>query len=383
MRSSALVSSVALAFASVSHADIFQYEDCDGNGSLLLTELDAGPFVDLSGLYLGCAWLRGDLFGADLSGADLTAADMRAAVLMIANLSGANLSGADLYAADLTAAILTNADLTGANLSGPTTLTGVQSGGIVGTPIELPAGWNLISGYLIGPGAVLSGADLDGADLTGADMRYVDLFEADLSGANLTNANLTNALLSGANLTNANLTNANLSDANLTNADLSGADLFGVRSGGVVGTPNVLPTEWSLRSGYLIGPGANLSGVNLSGMNLSGVNLSGADLRNADLSNAILTNANLSGANLSGANLSGAINVVCPATESTGSCCTNLGCASISESNCSAMGGTWTEGGSCDDCQPAADDCPADVDGDGTIGFSDVLVILNDWGVCP
>ena len=29
------------------------------------------------------------------------------------------------------------------------------------------------------------------------------------------------------------------------------------------------------------------------------------------------------------------------------------------------------------------DTCPADVDGDGSIGFSDVLIILNDWGVCP
>ena len=29
------------------------------------------------------------------------------------------------------------------------------------------------------------------------------------------------------------------------------------------------------------------------------------------------------------------------------------------------------------------DPCPADVDGDGSIGFSDVLVILNDWGACP
>ena len=27
--------------------------------------------------------------------------------------------------------------------------------------------------------------------------------------------------------------------------------------------------------------------------------------------------------------------------------------------------------------------CPADVDGDGSIGFSDVLIILNDWGACP
>ena len=27
--------------------------------------------------------------------------------------------------------------------------------------------------------------------------------------------------------------------------------------------------------------------------------------------------------------------------------------------------------------------CSSDVDGDGTIGFSDVLAILNDWGACP
>lgn len=29
------------------------------------------------------------------------------------------------------------------------------------------------------------------------------------------------------------------------------------------------------------------------------------------------------------------------------------------------------------------DTCPADVDGDESIGFSDVLIILNDWGACP
>ena len=29
------------------------------------------------------------------------------------------------------------------------------------------------------------------------------------------------------------------------------------------------------------------------------------------------------------------------------------------------------------------DTCPADVDSDGSIGFSDVLIILNDWGACP
>ena len=70
-------------------------------------------------------------------------------------------------------------------------------------------------------------------------------------------------------------------------------------------------------------------------------------------------------------------------TEPQGSCCVNSGCASIAEADCSEMGGTWTEGGSCNDCEPVGDDCPADVDGDGSIGFSDVLIILNDWGACP
>jgi hypothetical protein len=66
-----------------------------------------------------------------------------------------------------------------------------------------------------------------------------------------------------------------------------------------------------------------------------------------------------------------------------GSCCMNSGCSSTGEATCIELGGSWTEGGSCDDCEPMADDCPADVDGDGRIGFSDVLIILNDWGACP
>ena len=236
MRSSALVSSVALAVASVSHADIFQYADCDGDGSLLLTELDAEPGVDLSGLYLGCA----DLLLAYLSGADLSDANLSGAYLSDANLFFANLSGAILFNADLSGADLYGADLTGADLSG---------------------------------------ADLSGADLTGADLSDADLTDADLTGANLTGANL------------------------------SGADLTGATG----------PVGWTTEIADLI----------------------------------------------------------------TGSCCLSSGCTIISDRQCTEIGGTWTEGGSCDDCQPAADDCPADVDGDGTIGFSDVLVILNDWGVCP
>ena len=304
MRASALVSSVALAVASVSHADIFQYADCDGDGSLLLTELDAEPGVDLSGLYLGCA----NLLLAYLSGADLSDANLSGADLSDANLSGAYLSDANLFFANLSGAILFNADLSGADLYGAdlsgADLSGVRSGGIVGSPFYLPTGWSLRSGYLIGPGANLSGENLSGVDLTGENLSGVDLTNANLSGANLSSANLT-----GADLSDADLTGANLTGANLTGANLSGADLTGATG----------PVGWTTEIADLI----------------------------------------------------------------TGSCCLSSGCTIISDRQCTEIGGTWTEGGSCDDCQPAADDCPADVDGDGTIGFSDVLVILNDWGACP
>ena len=126
---------LTLLIAATATADIYQYSDCDGNGTLLLTELNAEPFVDLSELYLGCA----DLNYADLTGADLN----------YANLNGANLTGADLN----------YADLTGANLF-----------------------------Y-----ANLNYADLINANLYGANLTNADLYGAYLTGANLTNADLTGA----------------------------------------------------------------------------------------------------------------------------------------------------------------------------------------------
>ena len=138
----------------------------------------------------------------------------------------------------------------------------------------MPADWDVQNGFLIGPTANLTGADLTGADLTGA----------------------------------------NLADADLTR----------VRSGGITGEPVALPAPWILRSGYLVGPSADLSGSDLGGLDLSSTNLSGADLSGADLTSADLnssdltdanltgaiasadlTNANLTGANLTNANLSG------------------------------------------------------------------------------
>ena len=75
--------------------------------------------------------------------------------------------------------------------------------------------------------------------------------------------------LKGANLKRANLKRANLKRANLANADLAGAKLNGVLSGGFTGTPQSLPAGWILRSGYLIGPVANLNGAVLTGVTWS------------------------------------------------------------------------------------------------------------------
>jgi len=131
-------------------------------------------------------------------------------------------------------------------------------------------------------------ADLQGCDLAGSELNGVDLTGADLSGADMSHVGLVGANLSGTNLSDANLTYANLS---------------GVESGGMTGKPLALPAGWELVQGYLIGPGADLSGANLYRAYLSGSDLSGADLDGADLSSASLNSVDLTNANVTNADL--------------------------------------------------------------------------------
>jgi uncharacterized protein YjbI with pentapeptide repeats len=169
-----------LAITTASSADIYQYSDCDDNGTLLLTELDAEPNADLSELYLGCANLSYKFLAvANLSYSNLDAADLSYTDLTSADLSNSSLSVANLSYATLAVATLSDADLTSANLS-----------------------------Y-----ATLSDAYLIAADLIAADLSYSHLICADLTGANLTGAKLTYAHLTCANLTGADLSSANLSFA--------------------------------------------------------------------------------------------------------------------------------------------------------------------------
>ena len=123
-------------------------------------------------------------------------------------------------------------------------------------------------------------------------------FLPNLAYCNLENADFTTLPLPPyVNLYHANLTDATLTNANLTGATLGAATLTGVISGRVVGTPAWLPYKWGIVSGYLVGPGANLTGANLSG----------ALLGYAYLTNATLTDANLTGADLTETDLSGVI----------------------------------------------------------------------------
>ena len=311
----------ALGLANLSGANL---SGANLTNAFLVRVVSGGITGTPTALPAGWALVNGYLVGdgANLKNAILSNANLSGAILTYAALSYANLSGSNLSSANLSGANLTGADL-----------TGVVSGGITGTPSALPDGWALVNGYLVGPGANLTGANLTGASLSdaslnGATMDFSNLSDANLSnanltdatlfGANLTDANLTDAFLTdaflfGANLTNANLTNANLKRAALDGANLTNATLTGVVSGDIFGTPSALPAGWALVNGYgyLVGPGANLTGADLSGANLTNANLKraaldGANLTTANLTNANLTNANLTGANLSDANLSNA-----------------------------------------------------------------------------
>ncbi len=298
---------------------------------------------------------KADLRLADLSDLYLAELDINGADLRGANLAGTDLGGANLTGADLRGASFDGTDLSGAKLAGAQ-LRGVTSARIEGVPASLPAGWSVIGGHLVGPGADLSGADLRGRDLRGADLTgvrsggldctdcllpsgwrwsgkpsgYLIHRTADLRSAVLSGLDLSGVDLAGADLTGTDFTDATLTNLILTNATIAGArfgtdddnKLAGIVSRGLVGQPAQLPASGRFRivEGYFIGPSANLrgahfsstaqlgvalSGTDFTGANLAGLNLAGAFLNNANLTGAVLTGTNLNAANLSAATLTG------------------------------------------------------------------------------
>ena len=132
----------------IATADIYQYDDCEGNGSLFLTELDAEPYADLSGLYLACA----ELAWANLEHADLSDTNLSGAALVEAHLSHASFHNTYALYVFFRDAVMHHVDLTD---------------------------------------ATIMFADVTGADLLNADLRNATLTHADFSGAHLIGADLT------------------------------------------------------------------------------------------------------------------------------------------------------------------------------------------------
>ena len=260
---------------------------------------------------------------ANLKGANLTNAYLASADLTKCNLEDAKLTNAMMMKANLTNVNLANSTLIGANVEGANLsesdllnakLKGVTSGDIIGSPLNIPMGFKMINGAILGPNASVytphdfSDADLSGMDLTGTYLENPKFTGTNLSGVDFTGAwvyrpDFTNADLTGAILKNVGCFTPTFENTTFTGADFSGAEVYAHR-GSVSGT-NFSKTD--------------LTGVDFSGASLFSANFSGSDLSEVNLSNAKLGptfdsetsqkiggGANFQNANLLNTDLSGA-----------------------------------------------------------------------------
>ena len=217
--------------------------------------------------------------------------------------STAGVAGTDTYIIGPYVRI-TGMDLSNVDISNiPTaSFTGLITGSLLNTgSAVLPSGYVFRNGYIVGNGVSLVSAPLTGQTFANLSMRAVDL-----SGATLTSATFTNTDLSGASLRNNNLSGLNLSTASFINLASSGL------TGGSGGSAVVLPSGYSIVSGFIFGPSVNMSSNDLSGITIPSsqscvsVNFSSANLTNANLSGVNLSNARFTGANLTNANMTNA-----------------------------------------------------------------------------
>ena len=284
--------------------------------------------IDLSGYDLSYSNLTGaNLTNTDLSGANLTGvraekivgvpvalpegwvqikrfllgptADLTSMTFNNLDFSDLNLQGADFTSSTLTNVVLANTDLTDAGLDA------VSGSALTGEPKALPAAWTLREGFLLGPTANLSSLTLTDIDFT-----TVDISQATFSQATIVRGNL-----SGIDFQNISMDSATVIDSDISDANFEAVDLSGLHTSGLIGLPNTLPDGWELFNGFLIGPGANLTGedftntdftaINLAGVILQDANLTGADLTGVDLTSTVISGATLTEANIEGTDLTG------------------------------------------------------------------------------
>lgn len=264
---------------------------------------------------------------------------------MTDNSFGAYIVGpyVDLTGANLTDCRFTGLNIVGATFTNATLINVATGGGMIGPPATntLPPKYRYVDdatdgtgGYFIGPGV----------DLTGAALR--NLTSSELSGAYFTDVNISNARLAGssipyiksggmtgvpaslpasysyivsasggyiigpyADVSGANLNNTTITGVNILHADLTNATFVNTRSGGLIGPPDALATNYNYvqasvppaaQDAYIVGPRVNLTGAVLSRTNLTNMDLSGANLTNAVFTSTNFTNTNIFNTNLSG-----------------------------------------------------------------------------------
>lgn len=224
----------------------------------------------------------------------------------VASGSAAGIAGNDGYIIGpyvrITGMNMTNVNLLSIITSPSVSFAGLITGGITNTTnAVLPTGYVFQNGYIVG-----NAVSLVGAALTGQSFANLSLRSVDFSGATLTSTTWTSVDLSGASLRNNNLSGLNLSTASITNIASSGLN------GGSGGSAVILPSGYSIVSGFLLGPYVSMSYNNMTGIvipasqSCASVNFSYANLTNADLSGVNLSNANLNYTNLTNANITNA-----------------------------------------------------------------------------
>jgi len=82
-----------------------------------------------------------------------------------------------------------------------------------------------------------------------------------------------------------------------------------------------------------------------------------------------------------------AADLSCPEEYTWGACCISNGCLTLMTEECNQFNGLYQGDGSfCDDADVqcvASETCDADLDGDGAVKVSDLLLLIAAWGACP
>lgn len=237
-------------------------------------------------------------FSIDLTGADL---------------SGSNFTAATLGSFNLTRVILTNSNLTNANFSNVSNLTGIVTGGLIGSPI-LPTNYYIIQGgYLFGPNVNLSNIVFPPINLinstgTNIDFSGSDLTQVNFTGTNLSDTNFTNAKIVGANFTNVNLTNCKWEGFDFTGRQFNGTNFTSMDLSSSIFN-NCVFTNCNftrVKANKASFEGSTFSGCNFSDAvinDLAGVIVTANAFFKPNFNKVTMTGCNLNGANFSGVNL--------------------------------------------------------------------------------